>query len=446
MNCQRAMEILVGLANHQPSFTAGEIDELLKNGLALEADPRDMATLQWLVPAVQEHAGCAIDDALAPANLAAKLGQIETHLKSDWQRFTTGKEKMAQREQERRLVRRALAVINDPIDRARLVKIVVDARTQGEPKYAACEPLGSEIYAISRKGARVGEELALRIARFAGQPLAAFLKVFDKAEQKMEQLSGDVATLSRSIGPVRKNPHQVVIGLVKTGAPPTEALGLYRSTMNATGAPDVAVTCARNAASFGGPHAVAERLREAEHELYRRGLPRTPVVAGAAKSLLAFEQLDTGAVRFTVIAQLLESQNLTRGDATIKCTARLMPAAGTPQDAVRRALVAYNELADHRDRDTRTSSAVALASMVQTDEAVPPAVQRYREIEQELMRRRVSSSNAVAGDALECMACAGTPTEVVATVRALIGKLSHGREPRRDDVAIAVSFAKRFAY
>jgi hypothetical protein len=170
------------------------------------------------------------------------------------------------------------------------------------------------------------------------------------------------------------------------------------------------------------------------------------VVAGAAKSLLPFEHLETGAVRFTVIAQQLEGQNLTRGDATIKCTARLMPAAGTPEDVVRRALIAYNQLADHRDRDTRTSSAVALASMVAADEAVPPAVQRYREIEQELMRRRVSSSNAVAGDALECMACAGTPTEVVATVRALIGKLSHGRDPRRDDVAIAVSFAKRFAY
>src|ERR1043166_7372044 len=216
MNCQRAMQILTGLASHQLSFTADEIEELLKHGLALEADPRDMATLQWLVPAVQEHAGCTIDDPMAPTNLAAKLAQIEAQLKSDWQRFTTGKDKTALRQEQRWLVRRALAVMNDPIDRARLVKIVVDARMQGEPRYAACEALGSEIYAISRKGARVGEELGLRIARFAGQPLAAFLKVFDKAEQKMEQLSGDVATLSRQIGPVRKNPHQVVIGLVKT--------------------------------------------------------------------------------------------------------------------------------------------------------------------------------------------------------------------------------------
>jgi hypothetical protein len=445
MNCQRALDILTGLATHQPAFTADEIEALLALELAVEADPRDMATLSWLVPAVQEHAGCAIEDPMAPMNLTAKLGEIDQQLKSDWYRFTTGKDKVAAREQDRRVVRRALAVLGDKDELARLVKIVSDERNVVEGKYAACEPLGSELYAITRKSARVRHNLELRIARFASQPLGVFLKAFDKAERKMEAFSGDIATLANHIGHVKKNPHQVVIGLAKTGAPPSEAIQLYRQTMRSTDAPDVAVTCARNAATFGGPQQVAQRLQQAQRALLQAGFPHTPVVMGAAKSLLPFEHPETGAVRFQAIAQLLESQNLTSGEATIKGTARLMPAAGTPQDVVRRALMAYHQLPAIA-RDARSANAIALASMVQTDDAVAPVVQRFLDIEQELLRRRVSLPNASAADALECVACPGTPAEVVGTVRALIAKLAHDRESRRSDVAIAVAFAKRFAY
>src|SRR5262245_28540397 len=144
MNCQRALEILAGLAAGQPAFTADEIEELLAAGLAVEADPRDLATLAWLTSAIQEHAGCAIEDPLVPANLAAKLAEIDKELKSDWYRFTSGKDKVAQREEERRTVRRALAIVNDKPERERLIKLVADARDHGAPKYAVCEPLGSE--------------------------------------------------------------------------------------------------------------------------------------------------------------------------------------------------------------------------------------------------------------------------------------------------------------
>jgi len=447
MNCQRAIEILASLAANRPAFTADEIEALLALGLAVEADPRDMATLSWLVPAVQEHAGCAINDPLAAANLAAKLAEIDAQLGSDWQRLTTGKARIAEREHQRRIVRRALAVVGDKPELERLVKIMIDARDNGEPRYAACEPLGSELYAITRKGARVGHELELRISRFAGQPFAAFLKAFDKAERKMEEFSGDIATLAGGIGHVKKNPHQVVIGLVKTGAPPAQAIGLYRKTMSSTGEPGVAVTCARNAASFGGPDQVAERLRHAERELYQAGLPRTPVVAGAAKSLLPFERLEAGAARFAAIARQLEARNLTRGDATIKCTARLMPAVGEPSEVVGRALAAFAQLAAFvSDRAICASSAVALASMVRIPDDVGSIVQRFVELSRELVSGRVSPPNTAIADALECVGCPGTPAEVVATVRALIGKLAKSREPRRDDVAVAVAFAKRFAY
>jgi hypothetical protein len=447
MNCQRALEILGGLAAGRPAFTADEIEELLARGLAVEADPRDMATLQWLVPAVQHHAGCGIDDPAAPASLAARLAAIDKDLKSDWYRFHTGKDKLTEREQERRMVRRALAVVSDPPELARLIKLDAETRDSGAPRYAACEALGSELYAITRKGVWLVHDLEARIARFAAQPLATFLQLFDKAERKMAAFSSDIARLSGSIGHVRKNPHQVVIGLAKTGAPPTDALRMYHASMQSSGAPDVAVTCARNATSFGGPHQVAQRLAQAQAALYRVGCARTPVVAGAAKSLLPFEPLEAGAARFAAIARLLETRNLTRGDATIKCTARLMPATGEPAELIGRAQAAYAQLATFlADRDVCASSAVAIAAMVPSADAVAPAVHRLIEIQRELVRARISQSSFAIADALECVACPGTPAEVVATVRTLVAQLSGHRAPQRGDVAIAVAFAKRFAY
>jgi len=446
MNCQRAASVLAGLAANRPAFTAVEIEELLAQGLAVEADPRDMATLQWLVPVVQDHAGCAIEDPEAPLKLGVKLGEINDQLNSDWYRFTTGKATLALREQKRHTMRRAIAVLHDPIELARLVKILADGRQGGNAKYAACEALGSEIYAITQKGVRVSRELKLRIARFAAQPLGAFLSAFDKSERKMEAFTGDIATLAHGIGHVKKNPHQVVIGLAKTGAPPAEALGLYQQTMRATGAPDVAVTCARNAAAHGGPLQVAQRLKQAQQALRGVGLTMTPAVLGAAKTLLPFEQVETGALRFAAIAQLLEAQNLTRGDATIKGTARLMPAAGTPQDVVQRTLTAYGQLPAGPDREGLTAIAVALASMVHSEDAVAPLAHRFLKLYQELARRKVSAPQHAAADALECVACPGTPAEVAGTVRTLAWKVARQHEPQRSDVAIAVAFAKRFAY
>ncbi|TMQ15094.1 MAG: hypothetical protein E6J91_13950 [Deltaproteobacteria bacterium] len=447
MNCQRALEILSGLAAGQPAFTADEIEELLARGLATEADPRDLATLSWLVAVVQEHAGCTISDPLAAANLAGKLAEIDKQLKSDWYRFHTAKDKLAEREQDRRLVRRALAVLSDQPERERLWKLVAEQRASGDPKYAACEPLGSEVYAITRKGSWVAHDLQARIARFAALPLATFLQQFEKAERKMAAFGSEIATLSAGIGHVAKNPHQVVIGLAKTGAPAADATRLYHQSMRATGAPDVAVTCARNAASFGDPHQVAQRLAAAEHALHRVGCARTPVVAGAAKSLLPFEPLEAGAARFVAIARLLEARNLTRGDATIKCTARLMPAAGEPDELVGRAVAAFAQLGTFlSDREVCASAAVALAAMVQTADAVGPAVHRLIDLQRELVRARISQGSFAILDALECVACPGTPAEVVATVRSLIAQLAAHRAPQRGDVAVAVAFAKRFAY
>ena len=50
----------------------------------------------------------------------------------------------------------------------------------------------------------------------------------------MRAFSTEVATLSQNIGYVKKNREQVVIGLVKTGAPAKQALGVYQAALQAT--------------------------------------------------------------------------------------------------------------------------------------------------------------------------------------------------------------------
>jgi len=56
MNCRRAGLVLRGLARNELDVESEEIDELLALGLALEADPDDLAMATWLQGVVQAHA------------------------------------------------------------------------------------------------------------------------------------------------------------------------------------------------------------------------------------------------------------------------------------------------------------------------------------------------------------------------------------------------------
>ncbi|MEO8699342.1 MAG: hypothetical protein ABI867_04835 [Kofleriaceae bacterium] len=456
MNCQRAVTILSGFTTNQLAFAAAEIEQLLAFELVIEADPDDFKTLQWIGPAVRQLGEVEFDDPTAPTVLAAKLAELDDKLKRDWYRFTTSDDKLKAREQERRTIRRALGYLNDRVATARIAAVAADARKHLGPNggaYNVCPQLGSEVYALTLKGNRVGHELSLRLERYREADLAVFMKAFEKTDAKMAAFSGEIATLSNNIGYVKKNPHQIVIGLAKTGAPAAQALDQYRAAGKlAGGAPDVAVTIARNAAAQGSNEEVQKRWRLAQNLLQKAGFPATPVVAGAAKTLLPFPQLAEGVQRFVGIAQTLENTRFSTGEATIKYTARLMPAVGEPPELVGRVKLAFAGLntspsSVHNARD-ESANAVALASMVKSDDAVGPLVARFRAVEVELVQRHVSTAHIVDADALECVACPGTPAEVAETVRALMQKIAaeQGRQPGRADVAVAVAFAKRFAY
>jgi hypothetical protein len=453
MNCKRAVDVLRGIErNELRAVTAEEIDDLIAASLVVEADPDDLQTLHWLEGVLRAHAHTSVSDQAAPATLASALRETEERLKSDWYRIKASKEEIAQKEAGRIAMRRAVAILSDQATMTSLIKLVNDARQLApEAQYVCCVELGSERYALTHKGWRVRGQLKMRLDRFGEVPFKSFLHTFDKAEAKMFAFSNDIAALSAGIGYVKKNREQIVIGLAKAGGPAAQAIGKYNQAIGTVTAPDVAVTCVRNAEAFGGPQGAAARLREAQGALRRAGFPATPIAMGAAKSLLGFA-IEAGALRFVEIHRRLQQAFGPHDEVLIKYTARLMPAFGTPADVVGRVIAAASSLVYQRPsgerahpRDVR-AAAVALASMVKTQDKVPEIVARHRQIEAELVRAGISVIHNVEADALECIACPGTPQEVVATVSALLTQLASGRQPQRGDVAVAVAFAKRFAY
>lgn len=456
MNCERAAVVLRGLEKNELAVTSEEVEELLKLGIAVEAMPDDLATLSWLRPVVREYAQTEVGDPNALPTLSRVLRATEEELKKDWYRIKTSKEELARREASRVAMRRALVYLADPRLMTPLMKLVVDGQLVApEARYVCCPQLGVEHYAMTHKGWRIRRSLRVRMDRVRTTPFAKFVHVFDKSEAKMRAFSEEVRALSQGVGYVRKNREQVVIGLVKSGAPAPAALDAYRSGVAHGAAPDVAVTHTRHAARFGSPQAAAARLRDAEAALLGAGFPATPVVLGTAKSLLAFDPIQKGLARF---AELLGGLTrlfigVNRGappEIYFKYAARLMPAQGMPAKIIERvaastALLRSANVLDGSCRDPQ-AIAVALAAMVPTPDKLPELIKRFAEVKHELLRAGVSVPHHVDNDALECVACPGTPHEVVDTVSTLMRQLAAGRQPERADVAIAASFAKRFAY
>lgn len=455
MNCERAAIVLRGLEKNQLEVTSEEVEELLKLEIVVEAMPDDLATLTWLRPIVQEFAHTEVGDPTAVQTISRVLRETEEELKKDWYRLKTSKEEIARREASRVNMRRALVFLSDPRLLTPLMKLVVNARNVApDTQYVACPQLGSEFYGLTHKGWRIRRGLRVRMERLAAIPFAKFVMSFDKNEAKMRAFSDEVRALSTGIGYVRKNREQVVIGLMKSGAPAQAALDAYRGGVTNGRSPDVAVTCTRNASRFGSPAAAAARLREAEGALLGAGFPGTPLVLGTAKSLLAFDPVSRGLSRY------LELMNGLRGlygfarinppEVFFKYTARLMAATGLPAQIIPRVAMARDLLqrANALDASCRDpqAMAVAIAAMVPKPEALADLVQRFAAVKHELLRAGVSVPHHVDNDALECVACPGNPHEVVDTVGTLMRQLAAGRQPERGDVAIAATFAKRFAY
>ena len=446
----RAAEILHGLETLNLAVTADEIEALLKAGLAVEADPVHLAALGRMAALREEFSEYFHGDPFEMASFEGALADIDHKLKSEWYRLRTARERIREHEASRVQLRRAIGLLHDPESVDAFRKIMAEsALLTRDTKYVACPALGVELYAITAKGRAVLVELRIRMQRIGAAPLSAFLKSFDKAHSKMQAFSQNIGFLRQNIGPVRKRPEQVVIGLVKSGLAPNVALQTYHQALHQTRTPDVAVLCTRNAPTSGGPALVHHRLQTAMEALHRAGFPNTVEANGAAKSLLSYSPIEAGVPRFVELYRRLRPVFGDR-DVVYKFIVRLMPASGSPSEIVRRVTTTGQLLRTMPSRVTHhpdiAATAVAIAGMVKNDQALPAAVQRHRELEVELVRAGVTDPMRAEAHALECLACPGTPLEVASVVRSLAMNLEPGVRPSPGTSAIAVSFAKRFAY
>lgn len=447
LTCDRALAILTELRNGLLNVSAEEIEELLAADLAVEADPEDLALVQWIEATCQHLVRHPCTAPAAVSDLQDILRQADKDLSSDWYRMTTGRTELARREQERVTVRRALGYLGDPGIVALIANVSRQSRVLAKgSRYVASPSLGIEVYAITQKGGAVARALQPRLARFTGTPLKAFLASWAKVDAKMQAFAAEIHAIDGGIGYVKKNRHQVVIGLSKAGLPAAQAVGMYTSAHGSVGNPSDAVTLTRNAQQFGGTQKAATRLKAAESALRKAGFPMTPIVIGTAKSLLMFEPIDKGMQRYIGLKRALDKQ-LGMTEQNFKFTARLMPAAGEPNEVVQRVAIAADALLRHRapQRGDVSSAAVAIASMVRNPTQIAEAVARLRDLSHRLASADLTTSDEATDLALECLACPGSPEEVVATVRSLAFHIAQGGERNPGSTAIAVAFAKRFA-
>lgn len=434
--------------DRQPPGPGEDIEELLAIALAVEADPEDLALVGWLESTVEDLLRQPNTVAGALEGLEALLRLADKDLKNDWFRMTTGRAELDRREAERVTVRRALGLMRDPAVQATFIEIAKQATVIApKARYVACPALGIEVYALTHKGTAVGRALRPRLGRFTGVPLRTFLASFDKVDAKMRAFAAVVHALDGNIGFVKKNRHQVVIGLAKTGLPAQQALGTYHDAMKRVGTPDGAVTCARNATMFGGTEPSAIRLQQAEHALRNAGLPICPMLLGAAKCLLAFDPVDRGVPRFLAMKRSLD-RVFGPNEINYKHAARLIASAGQTEEVMNRVEITMHALAIHPDPHGNgahlPSLAVAIAAMVKNGSMVDAAVVRFRELEARLVKADLAAIEESPNLALECIGCPGSPEEVVATVRALTMHVAAGATTPAH-IAIAVAFAKRFA-
>lgn len=450
MNCARALAILHGLEVRQAQAEPDEMDELIAEQLVVEVAPHALALLQEIQRLGEAYPAELRGFPSVPA-LQVVHDAVDKDLKNDWFRMSHGNEKLRALAEDRAALRRVMGGLTDP-DTAASVQDAINKRqllVKGAA-YVPCPSVGSGLFGLTERGRVVLGHLGVRAERFGEAKLKTFLGQLDKQENKLRAFSEQIDVIANQVGHVRKNRGQVLVGLVKTELPPSEAAALYLRSTTRGQPPDVAVTCARNAAREGGTSKVQKKLGAAYDALIRAGYPDSPALQGAVKSLLPWTPPESGLARFAALCRALHDHGSARGDDLYKYTARLMMADGEPVGLVQRALRAAQRLSQARPalapRAYRLGpAAVALAAMVPDDAAIDAACDRFVALELALVNAKIADNRTAEGRALDCLPCAGTPAEVVATVHAVMGRLSPSL-PADERVTVATAFCKRFAF
>lgn len=459
LTCDRAFALLVALEKRQvehlgpPATLLPELNELEKFGLLVSASPSALVHIRQIDDLCTEVGVVRSggDNAPTIAALHEKLTTLETQLRSEMHRSFHSNEALGVEADKCVRIRTVLSLLTshwlvDEISRATMLTSYLPPRTPG-----LTIPGLPDLYAVTPRGDRAMRALNVR---FQGKPFSEFFKGFDKSERALAAFVSDVTRLQQGIGVVPKMREQVVIGLIKSGKPPAQALGAYHAALSALPGqridpkgkmrPHRAVAAVRNDA-VGAPQAVEQRILQIGQMLVQAGLPPDPALESAAKSLLHGNP-NEGVPRFVAIARLLRN-HVRELPMLYKFTARLLSAPGTPEELAARVQQASNSLASHGGAYLRgvTPQSVALASMVRSDGEIPALCQKYLGIVSQLRSHNLCAESQALDIALEAVTCPGSPEEVVALIVKVASEIAHGK-PGLSDIQIAAAFAKRFAF
>ena len=477
MTGARALAVLESfVAGRPPDATPEELLELTKSDLVVEvdanavrwsADLQDLATRHTFVTPEEESTlqrlpGKPEDEAAQRMELTLRRGrdaleQLREKLRSDAHRMMTPDGQLRQEESDVVRLRGLLGALSDPASAALLTK-ATDARA-GIVGALQKGPVPGVLFGLSPSGSRAAGAIRARWARYANEPLAAFLKKFRKADRAIEALTEQVEYLARHLPPIlaEKARPGVVTGLLKTGLPPKEAIRTYQEALGktqmgqASERPGLALAVVRNRGAGEPLESVAGRLKAAKKLLARRAFDG-PALRGAAKSLLPFGNQEAAADRFLAFCNQLSVQQVAaNGDKQLKLAARLMPVSGEPHEVVRRCRHAADLLQKELPGGLADLApvAVSLGALAPQLAAVPAVVKRFADLHRLLVQERAFSGPPPASVA-DLLASPGTPEEIVDVLKSVLRSLDGGKSPAHfGDSAhwdIACGLAKRYAY
>lgn len=421
MRCDEVLALLGDLSRGANRAQPPQIRFLLDRGLVTLLDPYFLEIYRLaLDEAGAEGARMPLPALLDPGKFQIRLRALEHDLRSDLHRATTGAARLWEEERTRSRLRMLVGVLGDPALAPRLAETVQQAAALGKAPLVPCAGLPF-LLALTPLGQQAGSSLYERRARFAQKPFDEFYKQFKKSEDKLDALARSAAWLTEAVGPVPRNKHQIVVGLIKSGLPPEQAASAFQQGMrhNRLGTknepPHLATALVRSAAQQRHELAAeARRLAEAAALLTRR-FGDSPTTRGAAKTLLPFADLQQGLAR---LVQLRDGAMELRLDTeeSLKAASRLMGVAdATPRDLLLRLRSALRELSQGPLRQHPRARAVAVAIAA----TAPDAAATHRRLLALLAayQARPLPPGAEPLDlALDSLGCPGEPPEVVSTV------------------------------
>jgi hypothetical protein len=440
MNGDRGLRILCGLLRGEAGdVTAAELRELRDLGMIASVDPilgRRADALAQLAPRY---------DLTNLDTVRAALADLDGKLRSDWHRMICFDATLRREERDRVELRMVAGFLGDAAERAKVEDAV--ARRQlaahGAPWVDAVD---GQAHAVTRLGWGCAFALQVRLERYAQADFAEFAKRYKKADAGMAKLAADFSAIDGGLTRVPKGKPAVVLGLLKSGLPPGQALAHYDQALHASvggllgvEAPHVATGLVRASAANGDLDAARQRFQAMRHQLGAIGFRDGPVVRGAAKALAASALEPTAAaVRYKAMYDGLSGGH----EARLKVAARLFGAPGRSTEVIGRYATAFASFHD-------PEIAAPLAAYSTDDATLAALIAKFTAIRDELLSRRAFRSR-VPASAVDLLNVPGTPAEVVELVRQLVAHLP-AREHQEAwgesaDWVPAVAMARRFAY